>query len=492
MLNNKAIAAVFFTIKKPCVVKLSERTERVGVRVPRRPGAHALRLMTGLVAYLRRVPKCLSIGLAACMGVTLCTNLLADWPQYQGPGRDNHSTETGLLKQWPEAGPPLAWTFRQSGLGYSSPAIVGDRLFITGARQEQEHLIAIDTSSGQELWAVPIGPVFDFSGNAWGPGPRSAPTVAGSRVFALGGRGNLVAVDTQSGQVVWSKHMMQDLAGEVNPIGGGPGTKPGEEKIGWGYSWAPLVDGDRLICFPGGPQGALTALNFVDGQLVWRSTSLTVQASYASPIAAEIEGVLQYVVLHNTGLSGVSAADGSLLWQWDKSYPDVVIPTPLLHDGQIYVSAGSNPSTCGLIQISKQDNQFSAQQKYSSKATRVMKNQVGGSVIVSGHAYGYSDKIGWVCQEVATGNQKWAARNPLKAGSVISAEGLLYCYDEDNAVVALVVADSEKFQLASSFKIPEQTAHRAPSGRNWTPPVIANGHLYIRDQELLFCYKIKR
>jgi outer membrane protein assembly factor BamB len=414
------------------------------------------------------------------------------WPQFQGPSRDSHATAQGLITQWPEQGPPLNWTFRNCGLGYSSPSIVDGSLLITGARENREVLICLDVDSGNEQWASDIGPVFDFEGNTWGAGPRSAPTIHNDLVYALGGSGNLICAELATGDVRWSKHMMEDLNGQVNPIGGGPGTKPGEPKIGWGYSWAPLITEGKLVCFPGGPSGALAALDPVSGDLLWRSSEFTAQASYASPVAAVFDEVPQVIALHNEGLTSVHAEDGQLLWEWQKSYSDVVIPTPIVTDGHVYVSAGSSPSTCALVHVKREEGNFVAEMLYTGKAIRVMKNQVGGSVIVAGHAYGYSDKVGWICQEVSSGEQKWAARQPLKAGSVIAAENLLYCYDEDMASVALIEANPEKFVLRSQFQLPEQTQYRSPSGRNWTPPVIANGRLYIRDQELLFSFNIRQ
>lgn len=430
---------------------------------------------------------------ASLIAFSFASSGVADdhWPQFQGPHRNGHAHSQGLIDEWPEQGPPITWIFRDCGLGYSSPSVVDGRLFITGARGDRELLICLDAQSGTEQWATDIGPVFDFEGNTWGPGPRSAPTVDGGLVYALGGAGNLICADVESGQVRWAKQMMQDLGGQVNPIGGGPGSKPGEAKIGWGYSWAPLIDRGKLICFPGGPNGALAALDPSSGDLLWQSSEFTAQASYASPVAADFDGVRQIVALHNEGLTGVDANDGRLLWEWKKSYSDVVIPTPIIHEEHVYVSAGSSPSTCALVRVTRSGDQFEAEMLYSGRAVRVMKNQVGGSVIVDGHAYGYSDKVGWVCQEVLSGEQVWAARRPLKAGSVITAENLLYCYDEDMAVVALVEANPTEFVLRSQFQLPEQTQNRAPSGRNWTPPVIAGGQLYIRDQELLFSFRIR-
>src|SRR6266446_5766662 len=108
-----------------------------------------------------------------------------DWPQWQGPDRSNVSKETGLLKSWPKDGPKLLWTFEKAGVGFSGPAIVGDRLYTMGARGDSEYVIALDIVKGTEVWSQKIGPIFTFKGNSWGDGPRSTPTVVGDRLYAL-------------------------------------------------------------------------------------------------------------------------------------------------------------------------------------------------------------------------------------------------------------------------------------------------------------------
>lgn len=407
----------------------------------------------------------------------------ADWPQWQGPTRDNISPEKGLLKEWPKNGPPLAWTFKSTGAGYSGPAIVGDRLYIMGAREGKEYLLALDVKDGKERWKVEIGPSYTFPGNKWGDGPRATPSVAGGHVYALGGYGDLVCARL-NGTEQWRVSMKTDLEGEINPGEVGPAG------IGCGYSWSPLVDGDQLICFPGGPKGAVAALDLKNkGKVLWRSTDLKEQASYSSPIAATVHGVRQYIVLFSAGLAGVDAKTGNVLWQYKRRppYPPVaVIPTPLYHDGHVYVSVGEGMG-CDLVKLTRDGEKFDAKKVYSNK---VMKNELGGFVLVDGHVYGHSDKRGWVCQEFQKGKQVWSEKGSLEAGSVIYADGHLHCYDEDSGIVALVEASPKEWKEKSRFEIPNH-AKKAMSGRHWTHPVIADGCLYLRDQEFLFCYKIK-
>ena len=230
--------------------------------------------MTGHKGYVMRIYRCLL--LLTCMLI-----LAADWPQYRGPNRDDRSAEKGLLQEWPTGGPPLLWTFREAGIGYSGPAIVANRLYTIGGRGDSEFLIALDLSAVKggtvaEAWSAKVGPLFDWKGNNWSAGPSATPTVDGSRVFALGGNGDLVCANTD-GRLQWRVSLPKDLEGQVNPIGGGP------KGLGWGFTASPLVDGEQLVVVPGGPKGTLAALDKATGKVIWRSTELTDQAAYTSP-----------------------------------------------------------------------------------------------------------------------------------------------------------------------------------------------------------------
>lgn len=251
------------------------------------------------------------LALAGCL-LALSTRA-DDWPQFRGPNRDNASKETGLLKAWPEAGPKLLWTYKDAGTGYSGPAIVGDTLYTMGARGDDEFLIALDLTKTPPVqkWAEKIGPTFTTKGNIWNKGPSSSPTVANGYVYALGGFGDLICVTTD-GKFIWRVALVKDLKGEINPIQNTPGT------LAWGYAGSPLVDGDKLICVPGGPNGTVAALDAKKGNVVWRSVMFTEQATYTSPVMATLGGIKQYIVMVQDGVAGIDA-DGNLLWRYQRS-----------------------------------------------------------------------------------------------------------------------------------------------------------------------------
>ena len=410
-----------------------------------------------------------------------------NWPQFQGALSDNKSGETGLLSEWPEAGPALAWSFTNAGLGFSSPAIVDGRIYLTGGRNGKAELFCLDAKNGNQLWSLPVNEKsFDFKGNAWGAGPRAAPTVNGGLVYALAGDGQLVCATTD-GELKWQLNMVSDLGGSIRVV------DAGEPKVfGWGYCWGPVVDGQHLICTPGSTkgEGLVVALDKTNGQVVWRSKELNEESTYASPIVATIQGVRQYVVMTQFGVAAVAAEDGKLLWYYERSrpYSDVVIPTPVCHDNYVYASTGDG---CDMIKVAKNDGgEFSVEKVYTS---RNMKNSIGGFVLHDGHVFGTSKRRGWVCQDFMTGKIAWyqRANRSVGDGSVVFADGLLYLYGEKTAEVSLIAASSSKWIEKGRFALPDKSQFTPPSGKNWTRPVIADGMLYLRDQELLFCYKIK-
>ncbi len=413
--------------------------------------------------------------------------LAADWPQFRGPERDGVSRETSLRRTWPAAGPALLWSTDKLGLGYSGPAIVGDRLYISVGRGDSEFIIAMDIKAApKELWATKIGPLFTWKGNNWNIGPNATPTVDGDLIYALGGGGELICVETATGKEIWRKNLPRDLGGEVNPIGGGL-EEP--TPLGWGYAAAPLVDGAQLICVPGGKQGLLAALDKKTGAVIWRSKDTTDQAPYSCPIAADVGGIRQYIQVVNSGVVGISAKEGKTLWSYIRrpAYDDVVTATPIFSDNHIFSTVGFGQG-CDLIKLNPQPAGIQVEKVYSNKTVQ---SRDGGMVLVDGHIYGYSEGKGWLCTEFKTGKVKWSDKERLGRGSILAADGNLYCCAEKGGIVAMIEASPSGWVERGRMTLPRESALRRPSGGMWTHPVIANKRLYLRDEEWLYCFDVR-
>jgi outer membrane protein assembly factor BamB len=410
----------------------------------------------------RRAIATLSLAIAPLLDAAVAH--ADDWPQWQGPNRDAKSAETGLRKTWPEGGPTRVWLFEDSGLGYSAPSVVGNRLYTMGARNDEEQLIALDATTGKELWHAPIGKMLE---NNWGNGPRSAPTVDGELIYVLGAQGNLVCVQAAAGQVLWTR-AMQDFAGEVPT---------------WGYSESPLVVGDKVLCTPGGDNGAIIALDKNSGKEVWQMKDVTSDAHYSSMVNSDRGAGPECVQLLVDQVVGFNPEDGKVLWTHPWPGKVAVIPTPVVRKNLVYVTTGYNVGSM-LLDIAD-DN--TVKKIYDNQ---IMKNKHGGVVLLGDHIYGHSEGVGWLCQDLMTGERIWREREALEMGSVTYADGRLYCLGEDGGDAVLVEPSTEGWKEHGRFKLTPQTELRKPAGKIWTHPVVANGKLYLRDQNLLFCFDI--
>jgi outer membrane protein assembly factor BamB len=396
---------------------------------------------------------------------TLVAAATLDWPQWRGPERSDLSKETGLLKEWPAAGPKQVWIFKNAGQGYSGPSIVSGKLFTLGTRDGKEILLSLDANTGKELWTLPIS---DILGNGWGDGPRGTPTVDSGKVYALSGPGTLVCANAADGKELW-KTSMKDAGGKTPD---------------WGYTESPLVDGKQVVVTPGGDKGAIAAYDKTTGKLLWQSKDFTDGAQYSSIIPATINGEKQYVQLTMKNFVGISTKDGSVLWKHPFSGRTAVIPTPIVRDNQVYVTAGYGTG-CVAVKI-EPGNKVSV--VFDNK---VIKNHHGGVILFGDHLYGHSDGGGWVCQDWKTGEQKWNEKDKLGKGAIGFADGMFYCLEEESGTVVLIQASPNGWNEKGRFKLDPQTKIRNPQGRIWTHPVIVNGYLYLRDQDLIYCYAVK-
>ena len=395
----------------------------------------------------------------------------ADWPQWRGPERTGISKETGLLKEWPAAGPRLAWQARDLGAGYSTPAVSGGRLFLISNRGVENELVqALEAKTGARIWETRIGKIGKPDQQPSYPGTRSTPTVEGNRVYVLGSDGDLASLDAASGKVVWQKNVRTEFGGKSGI---------------WAYSESPLIDGDVLVCTPGGPEATLLAVNKRTGDVIWKAALPGgEEAADASPIVVQSGGIKQYVQFLQKGVVGVEAKTGKLLWRYDQTAQNspANIPTPVARDGMIYTA--TNRGGAGLDRLKIEVGAITPEPVYYD---RQLPTSIGGSVLVGDYLYG-TNNGGLMCVEFATGKVKWQERG-IGASSVSYADGRLYLHGE-NGQVALVEPSPEGYREKGRITPPEQP-ERGAGGKAWTYPVIANGRLYIRDLGMLWAYDIK-
>jgi outer membrane protein assembly factor BamB len=387
-----------------------------------------------------------------------------DWPQWRGPDRTDLSKETGLLKSWPEGGPKQLWVYKDAGIGYGGPAIVGGKLYSLGLREEQEVVFCLDANTGAEVWTQAIGKRFS---NDWGDGPRGTPTVNAGAVYVIGANGNIVRLAAETGKIAWQK-TMQDLGGSTPT---------------WGYTESPLLVDDKLVVTPGGPKGTLAALDPASGEVKWQSKEFTDPCHYSSAIVAEHNGAKQVIQLVEKNAVGVDVASGKVLWTHPWPGRVAVIPTPIFNAGRVFLTTGYGVGG-GLFEIGAGNK---VKELWMNKN---MKNHHGGVILLEGHLYGYSDEVGWVCMDFATGDIKWADKKALGKGAIGYADGMFICVDEKSGEVALIKATPDARHETGRFTLSPQTTLRKPKGRIWTHPVVCNGRLYLRDQELLHCYDV--
>jgi outer membrane protein assembly factor BamB len=398
---------------------------------------------------MRRPPV---IGLTVLLAASLAT--AGDWPQFRGPQRDGVSRETGLLSEWPADGPPELWTVELGG-GYSGMAVADGRLFTMFSDGGDEFVVALDVASGKELWRVRAGDKFK---DMFGDGPRSTPTVDGERVYAMGAKGKLLALAAADGKELWSHDLV---------------AKYGAESPRWGFSASPIVDGASLLLDVGGADGSsIVAFDTKSGVERWRSQED--KAGYSAPVLVEVGEQRQAIFFTGTRIVSLDPADGELLWKkaWRTSY-DVNAATPVfIPPDRLFISSGYDVGgavykigSAGVEEVWR---------------NREMKNKFHTSVLHDGHLYGFDEKI-FKCIDAATGRMQWQVRD-FGHGSLIYADGHLIALG-DKGLLGLIEATPEAYR--------EKSRAAVLKGKSWTPPTLADGKLYVRDEKVLRSFNLK-
>jgi outer membrane protein assembly factor BamB len=395
----------------------------------------------------------------------------ADWPQWRGPSRDGISKDTGLLKEWPKEGPALRWKATHIGPGYSSPVVVDGKVFLQTTRDQEEFALCLDEKKGNRLWeSKAIGVVGKNRGPNY-PGTRSTPTIDGELMYCLSSAGQLTCLLTQTGKEKWQKDLAKDFGGVV-----------GTPMMSWAYSESVLVDGDAVVCTPGGSEATLLALNKKSGEVIWKAPIQDADpADYASIMPFEAGGVKQYIQFTRKGLVAVDAKTGKFLWRYNKtSDMGANILTPVVYQDKVF-SAGSR-SGGATLEVTGGGGKVNAKELYFDKRLGA---SIGGAVLVDGYLYG-STTQGLFCVDFMTGKEKWTEKSTGNA-SICYADGCLYVRSHQSGDVFLVEANPKEYVEKGRLKQPERS--KTPA---WPHPVVANGGLYLRDMDTLCCFDVAK
>ncbi len=396
------------------------------------------------------------------------------WYQWRGPRRDGVSQETGLLDSWPSEGPPLAWRSKGLGGGMSS-VVIGNGHIYTMGNKDGTHILCLSLEDGSIVWKTKVGdgdtnctPTLDLDSNI---------------VYGISQQGDLLAADAKSGKEVWRKNFGKDFGGKM--------------MSGWGYSESPLVDGDRLICTPGSEKAIIAALDKKTGKVIWttpgewRSLGSAGQdgAGYSSIVISNGGGVKQYVQLTGRGVVSVAADDGRALWNYNRVANGTAnIPTPIVTGNSVFTSSGYGDGGTALLEIGKAGRGVAVQEVYY-KAANELQNHHGGMILVGDYVYmGHGHNKGFpTCVELKSGKSMWdRERGPGgDSAAIVYADGHLYFRYQD-ATMALIEANPREYKLKGSFRLATK------NGESWPHPVVQGGKLYIRDQDELLVYDVKK
>ena len=422
------------------------------------------------------------LALWAVAGLLLPVTASADWPGWRSADRTAKASETNLLSSWPEAGPPLAWRAAGVGYGYSSLAVVDDRLYTLGDVGEKQFVHARSAADGSPIWKTEIGPGWDDQYI----GARSTPTISGEHVYALSTEGRLFCLEASDGSVVWKRDLVGDFGASLMMAKG---------QYMWKFAESPLVDGDRVIVTPGVAGALMVALDAGTGKEIWR-TKVDEKAlgeagapgtGYSSAVVSEAAGVRQYVQLVGRGAIGVEAKTGKMLWLYGKVANGIAnVPTPLVDGDHVFVSTGYGTGAA-LLHLKKAGDGVKAEEVYFHTGD-TMQNHHGGMILDDGHVYfGTAHNKGFpLAVEMKSGKIAWGPiRNDGRGSAAVAyADGHLYFRYQDGLMV-LIEATPAEYREKGKFKIPDVDQF------SWSHPVITGGHLFLREQDNLFAYDLR-
>src|SRR5262245_9247607 len=407
-----------------------------------------------------QVPRSGFVFAIPLFAVPLFTVLVAqsagpDWPQFRGPNRDGAVSSFVEPKTWPDRF-TQRWKV-EVGEGHASPVIVGDRVYTFTRQAANEVIQALDVTTGKAVWqtryAAPV--TVNPAAQAHGPGPKATPTFANGRLFTLGMGGIVTAFDAASGKQLWQKP-----AGKVLPL--------------YGTSASPLVDRGLVIVNVGGhDQGALTAFDANTGNVKWSWTGDG--PSYASPLAADVDGVRQIITLTQDNVIGVSAADGRLLWRrpFKTEYTQNIID-PLFVDNTLIIAGYQNPTAA--IRLVRKGDQWTTESVWENSGVSLY---MSNGVLVGNSLFGLShrNRGQYFLLDTKTGKTIWTGMPRAAENAAIVHAGNLVFSLEDDAELVVGRVNAGAFQ--------EMKRYTVAKGATWAQPVISANRIFVKDVSTL-------
>jgi outer membrane protein assembly factor BamB len=382
----------------------------------------------------------------------------SSWPQWRGPNRDGRSPDSGLLVRWSEKEPPVVWRVT-GGTGFSSLAIVDGHVYTMVQRDDFQWALCLDAHTGREIWRVKSGAM--YREQQGGDGPRSTPTVDADRVYSLDAGGNLLCLNRTTGKIMWQQNILERF---------------NAQNLIWGVSASPLIDGENLLLNVGGAGAGFVALNKYTGEVIWKAHDDV--AGYSSPIIITNGDVREVVFFAGRAVVGLAPQDGRLHWRHEwRTTDDMNVATPIWANPFLFVSSGRGTGA-GLFRLDAKGDVLCAEVVWTSK---VMQNHFNSCVPVGEHLYGFDNAI-LKCIELKTGKELWSDRSVGK-GSLVFADGHLFIVGE-HGDIAVAEATPQGYRELGRKRVLEYRA--------WTPPAIAYGRLYVRDQQTISCLDLRR
>lgn len=408
-------------------------------------------------------PRAESTGVATAVAANASPDAGPCWPEFHGPRRDNISLETGLLKRWPEGGPKLVWEYDQCGLGYSGISIADGRIYCAGDFDREAHVFALDLD-GKLLWKT-------ANGKAWTgsePGSRTTPTYCDGLIYHMTPLGRLGAFRADDGREVWAVDLKERFDAQYGL---------------WAMSENLLVDGDVVLCLPGGSKGLAAALDRKTGQTVWATPGIADRAAYGSPLVTEYRGVRMMITMSEEGVVAVNVKDGKLLWThpFRRASVSQNANIPVFRDGYLFVACGHFTGG-SLLKIN--DDLRGVTEVWHM---RDFDNCHGGLILLGERLYGCGCRLGgkgFYCVDFLTG-KTLAADQTLGKVALSYADGMLYALNHERPFY-LLEAKPDGFEIVSQFTLPKKG--RGPCISH---PVICGGRLYVRYDAYLYCWDIR-